>query len=133
MGASDFEFQQRFWIFGAIFFFAFGAYNLDRVNAGQAVVDWIGRLRGVPPADWQYHAIFIIAALFCIANAAIRTWGTAYLNPEVMVDKRLHTSRVVADGPYRYVRNPLYFGNVLLAIGFGMMASRVGFFILVAG
>ncbi len=46
---------------------------------------------------------------------------------------RLHTSRLVADGPYRYVRNPLYFGNILLAIGFGLMSSRIGFAILVLG
>jgi len=133
MGATDFEFKQRFWIFGAIFFFAFASYNLDHINAGQAVVEWAARLRGVPSAEWQYHALFAVAALFCVANAAIRTWGTAYLNPEVMVDAQLHTSRVVADGPYRYVRNPLYFGNVLLGIGFGFMASRVGFFVLAVG
>jgi hypothetical protein len=41
------------------------------------------------------------------------------------------SSRLLADGPYRYVRNPLYFGNILLAIGFGLMASRIGFAILV--
>jgi len=133
MGASDFEFRYRFWIFGAIFFIAFGSYNVDHVNASQALIEWIARLRGVAAADWQYHAIFAVAALFCIANAAVRTWGTAYLNPEVMVDSRLHSTRLVADGPYRYVRNPLYFGNVLLAIGFGMMASRIGFVILVGG
>lgn len=133
MGASDFEFRYRFWIFGAIFFFAFGSYNLDHVNASQALIEWIARLRGVAAADWQYHAIFAIAALFCVANAVVRTWATAYLNPEVMVDSRLHSTRLVADGPYRYVRNPLYFGNVLLAIGFGMMASRIGFVILVGG
>jgi len=133
MGASDFEFRYRFWFFGAIFFFAFGSYNLDHVNASQALIEWIARLRGVAAADWQYHAIFAMAALLCIANAAVRTWATAYLHPEVMVDGRLHTTRLVADGPYRHVRNPLYFGNVLLAIGFGMMASRAGFVILVAG
>jgi protein-S-isoprenylcysteine O-methyltransferase Ste14 len=133
VGASDFEFKNRFWIFGAIFFAAFACYNLDHVNAGQALIEWIARMRGTPAADWQYHAIFAIAALFCIANAALRTWGTAYLNSEVMVDMRLHTSRLVADGPYRYVRNPLYFGNILLAIGFGMMASRIGFVVLVVG
>jgi hypothetical protein len=77
--------------------------------------------------------VFAIGALFCVAAAALRTWGTAYLNPEVMVDARLHTTRLVADGPYRYVRNPLYLGNVLLAIGFGLMASRVGFVVLVLG
>lgn len=131
--ATDFEFKFRFWIFGAIFGIAFYSYSIDHQNAGAALVDWIARLRGAPAPDWGYHAIFAVAALFCIANAAVRTWGTAYLNPEVMVDMRLHTTRLVADGPYRYLRNPLYFGNILLAIGFGLMASRIGFCILVLG
>ncbi|MGD0932546.1 MAG: isoprenylcysteine carboxylmethyltransferase family protein [Candidatus Korobacteraceae bacterium] len=133
LAASDFEFKFRFWIFGAIFGVAFFGYSLDHQNAGAALVDWIARLRGTPAPDWEYHAIFAVAALFCLANAVVRTWGTAYLNPEVMVDMRLHTTRLVADGPYRYLRNPLYFGNILLAIGFGLMASRIGFFILVLG
>jgi len=131
--ATDFEFKYRFWIFGAIFFIAFFSYSVDHENVAAAFVDWIAKLRGTRAADWQYHAIFAIATLFCIANAMIRTWGTAYLNPEVMVDKRIHTSRLVADGPYRYLRNPLYFGNILLGIGFGLMASRIGFAILVLG
>jgi protein-S-isoprenylcysteine O-methyltransferase Ste14 len=133
LAATDFEFKFRFWIFGAIFSIAFFGYSLDHQNAGAALVDWTARLRGTPASDWEYHAIFAIAALFCVANAAVRTWGTAYLNPEVMVDMQLHTTRLVADGPYRYLRNPLYFGNILLAIGFGLMASRIGFFILVLG
>jgi len=133
LAASDFEFKFRFWIFGAIFGIAFFSYSLDHQNAGAALVDWTARLRGTPAPDWEYHTVFAVAALFCLANAAVRTWGTAYLNPEVMVDMRLHTTRLVADGPYRYLRNPLYFGNILLAIGFGLMASRIGFFILVLG
>jgi protein-S-isoprenylcysteine O-methyltransferase Ste14 len=133
LAASDFEFKNRFWIFGAIFGIAFFSYNLDHRDVSQALVEWIAGRRGVPSADWQYHTIFAIAALFCFANAMVRTWGTAYLNPEVMVDMKLHTSRLVADGPYRYLRNPLYFGNILLAIGFGLMASRIGFVILVLG
>lgn len=96
-------------------------------------MEWIARLRGSAAATADYHLIFAVAALFCIAAAIVRTWGTAYLNPEVMVDTQMHSSRLVADGPYRYVRNPLYFGNILLAIGFGLMASRIGFVFLVLG
>jgi protein-S-isoprenylcysteine O-methyltransferase Ste14 len=131
--ASNFEFKFRFWIFGALFWVAFASYSLDSQNSGAALTEWIGRLRGVPATDANYRLIFSIAALFCIAAAALRTWGTAYLNPEVMVDARLHTTRLVADGPYRYVRNPLYLGNILLAIGFGLMSSRIGFVVLVLG
>ena len=131
--ASDFEFKYRFWIFGALFWLAFLSYAVDHQTSGVALVEWIGRLRGVAPTDAANHWIFAIAAVFCIAAAALRTWGTAYLNSNVMVDKRLHTTRLVADGPYRFVRNPLYLGNILLGIGFGLMASRIGFFILVLG
>ena len=131
--ASDFEFKARFWIFGALFWVAFFTYSFDHTNSGAALVDWLCRLRGVKPTDGDYHVIFAVGAIFCIAAASVRTWATAYLNSAVMVDMRLHTSRLVADGPYRYLLNPLYFGNILLAIGFGLMTSRIGFFVLVLG
>lgn len=131
--ASNFEFKYRFWIFGALFWIAFSVYSIDHQNSASALLDWFAHVRGTAVADWQYHAVFAVAALFCIANVALRTWATAYLNSAVMVDKRLHTTRLVADGPYRYVRNPLYLGNILLAIGFGLLASRLGFVILVVG
>jgi len=131
--ASNFEFKYRFWIFGALFWLAFATYSIDHQTSGLALAQWLGRWRGVAPTHGDVRAIFAIGALFCFAAAALRTWGTAYLNPEVMVDMRMHTTRLVADGPYRYVRNPLYLGNILLGIGFGLMASRVGFFILVLG
>jgi len=37
----------------------------------------------------------------------------------------------VADGPFRYVRNPLYFANLPMAAGIGVLASRSGFAFLV--
>jgi len=50
-----------------------------------------------------------------------------------MRDRRVHTDRLLADGPYRYVRYPLYLGNILMAVGIGFMASRIGFVILSVG
>jgi len=133
LAASEFEFKQRFWIIGAIFFVAFFSYNLDSQNAGAAVTEWMARLRGTTAIRMDYRLTFAVAALFAVAAALLRTWATAYLNPEVMMDPHVQSSRLVADGPYRYVRNPLYFGNILLAVGFGLMASQVGFLILLLG
>jgi len=131
--ASEFEFKHRFWIIGAIFTLGFLSYNLDPQNAGAAVTDCFARIHGATATRNDYRLTFVIASLFTVAAALIRTWGTAYLNPEVMIAMRVQTARLVADGPYRYVRNPLYFGNILWAVGFGFMASRIGFFILVPG
>jgi protein-S-isoprenylcysteine O-methyltransferase Ste14 len=81
----------------------------------------------------QLQLLFAIAAALIAGCAWMRTWGTAYLRSEVVHDSALHSEKLVADGPYRHVRNPLYFGNVLLAAGIGMMASRTGWFVLVIG
>ena len=131
--ATNFEFRYRFWVFGALFWLAFASYSLDHQNAGAALVEWLARVRQGSAPDAAYRAVFAVGALFCIAAALLRTWATAYLHAAVMVDMRLHTARLVADGPYRYVRNPLYLGNILLALGFATMASRLGFLILVGG
>lgn len=50
-----------------------------------------------------------------------------------MHDAHLRTEGLVADGPYRHVRNPLYMANVPMAVGMGLLASRTGFLILVVG
>jgi hypothetical protein len=42
------------------------------------------------------------------------------------------SASLVADGPYRHVRNPLYLANALMAIGMGATMSRSGFLVAVA-
>jgi protein-S-isoprenylcysteine O-methyltransferase Ste14 len=59
-----------------------------------------------------------------IASALIRVWGSAYLGREVVHDHALHSEALRADGPYRHTRNPLYFGNALMAVGHGNVRAR---------
>jgi protein-S-isoprenylcysteine O-methyltransferase Ste14 len=131
--ASDFEFKFRFWIFGAIFFVAFYLYAVDHVNSAVALLQALAP--SINPQsnlgeNWL-RLIYACGALLVFIAAALRTWGTAYLQAAVVHDMNLHSHRVVADGPFRYTRNPLYFGNLFLAIGIGVMASRAGFVFLV--
>jgi hypothetical protein len=56
--------------------------------------------------------------------------ASAYLRADVVQDPNLHAEKVLADGPYRYVRNPLY---ILVAIGMGLLASRLEFAFIVLG
>jgi protein-S-isoprenylcysteine O-methyltransferase Ste14 len=83
--------------------------------------------------DAWVRIMFFVSAALVFAGTAIRTWGTAYLRTEVMHDKRVRSERLLADGPFRYVRNPLYLGNVTAGAGIGLLASRTGFLVLVFG
>ena len=80
--------------------------------------------------DRVAQLLFAIAAVLVILAAIVRTWGSAYLKSEIVYASEIKTAALVADGPYRHVRNPLYFGNVLMALGMGAMASRTGFIVL---
>lgn len=133
MQATLFEFRNRWWIFAGLFSVAFLAYAIDQMNTGQAIGNWISRHSSINVTDNTYRIIFGCAALLQALSAFLRTWGTSYLQAEVMSDSRIHTEKLLADGPYRYVRNPLYLGNIIMAIAIGVMASRVGFVILTVG
>jgi len=132
MQASLFEFRHRWWVFAFLFLVAFSAYFLDKVNSGVAIADWLAKRHGAV-TDNAYRLVFGFGALLLMVAAFLRTWGTAYLQAAVMRDSRVHTEKLLADGPYRHVRNPLYLGNILMAIGIGFMASRLGFLILLLG
>ena len=75
----------------------------------------------------------VCAAVVLIAAAFLRTWASSYLHSDVVYASNIQARSLVADGPYRHMRNPLYFANFLMAIGMGAMTSRIGFFVLVLG
>jgi protein-S-isoprenylcysteine O-methyltransferase Ste14 len=158
MPATDFEFRNRFWVMGIIFWLGFFCYSFDPVNAGAALLgahtptsstpltvsvagvrlvfpslayETFGMTPGSEQGRWKLQLIFGLAALLVAAAAMMRTWATAYLQSDVVQDPKLRTEAVVADGPYRYVRNPLYFANVLMAVSMGLLASRTGWFVIV--
>jgi protein-S-isoprenylcysteine O-methyltransferase Ste14 len=132
MRASDFEFRYRALLIAAIFFLGFWAYAIDHINLVQAIVHrTVGE--NSPHASLLTHLLFAFGTLLVALAALIRTWGAAYLNSSVVHDAKLHADVLVADGPYRYVRHPLYLGGIVSAPGIGLMASRLGFVIIVVG
>ncbi len=128
MRASNFEFRNRFWLISALFLAAFGCYIFDHRNAAQMFARLLGQ-----DTRFGVQLVFGIGALVAFLAAWIRTWASAYLRTSVVKDAAIHSDRIVADGPYRHLRNPLYFGTVLLGVSFGMIASPTGFLVLVGG
>jgi protein-S-isoprenylcysteine O-methyltransferase Ste14 len=133
MRATKFEFEQRFWIIGFIFAFGFFLYNVDKTNASLWLLHVVAPSVN-PDSDYGNNLarlIFGAGALLVFLAAAFRTWATAYLKTEVVHDQAQHSEGLVADGPYRHLRNPLYFANVPMAAGMGLLASRAGWIFMV--
>jgi protein-S-isoprenylcysteine O-methyltransferase Ste14 len=131
MKATSWEFANRAMIFGMIIGVPFGLYTLDHENATAILADWLGA-QGHLNADRLAQVLFAIAGLLVAAAALIRTWASSYLNAGVVYASSVKTAFLVADGPYRRTRNPLYFANILMAIAMGSMMSRSGDVLCVA-
>jgi protein-S-isoprenylcysteine O-methyltransferase Ste14 len=128
MKATPFEFRHRSLLNLLQFWIAFQLYSFDRVNIVWAFLHW-----DTPHGALLARFVFGFAALLLAFAAGIRTWAAAYLRSSVVHDTNLHTNKIVADGPYRHLRNPLYLGTFLMTLGIGFLASRSGFVVLVVG
>lgn len=126
MHASTWEFENRAFIFGLVFFVAFGLYFLDPQNVTAAFANALEHRFGVS-ADLIARLSFVSATLLLAVAALLRSWASAYLKSNIVYASSIKTDALVADGPYRFVRNPLYLANVGLAIGWGALMSRAGF------
>jgi protein-S-isoprenylcysteine O-methyltransferase Ste14 len=133
MRATKFEFEQRFWVIGMIFALGFFLYNVDKTNAALWLLHLIAPSVD-PNSDHGNNLVRLIfgcGALLVFLAAAFRTWATAYLKTEIVHDQAQHSEGLVADGPYRHLRNPLYFANLPMAAGMGLLASRAGWIFMV--
>jgi len=130
MKASNWEFRNRATVFGLIFGFTFPLYVLDPQNSTVALANWLGAGRQLD-TDLVARLLFAFAAFLLVVAALIRTWASSYLQASVVYASEVKSESLVADGPYRRVRNPLYFANVLMIIAMGAMMSRLGFFVAV--
>ena len=133
MRATKFEFEQRFWIITGIYVVGFCLSAFDHTPFIVALRHLIAPsiTRGSPEAILFARIVIAAWALLVFLAAALRTWGAAYLRTSVVHDTAQHSEALVADGPFRYARNPLYLANLPMAVGIGVLASRSGWIFLV--
>lgn len=67
---------------------------------------------------WSLIIGFIIAA----TGEMIRLWGVSYAGSETRTTGKVGGTYLVISGPFGYVRNPLYLGNMILYFGIGIMS-----------
>jgi protein-S-isoprenylcysteine O-methyltransferase Ste14 len=139
MKATRFEFRYRIWIGFAIYVLGFWAPWLRYGNdAGAVTTTWLelaGELAATHALALQSATVLVtaLAIFFAAVGTAFRVWGTAYLGTGIVQSGAMHARAVVAAGPYRHLRNPLYLGSFLFALAVAILMPPTGaIFFLVA-
>lgn len=60
-----------------------------------------------------------------LLGECLRAWGVMYAGSETRTTGGVGASRLVTSGPFAFVRNPLYVGNILLYTGIGVMSGAL--------
>ncbi len=68
---------------------------------------------------------FIIGTVLALVGEGIRFLGVAYAGSLTRVTGSVGAPAVVMAGPFAYVRNPLYVGNMLLYVGIGLASNAL--------
>ena len=139
MRASALEFRLRMAINAIIIILGFWAPWIEAWHIGRRIslLEWLalelGRA-GIASFSLATRALLILAMLIAAKAALFRVWGAAYLGPSTVNSMNMVAGKVVADGPYRYLRNPLYIGLwcMIIALAFLMPVSGAVFAVILS-
>jgi protein-S-isoprenylcysteine O-methyltransferase Ste14 len=138
--ASAFEYRFRYALHTVIFLLGFTApwnYALHVDPTGPNAHLWgilaanMARL-GVGSIGTAFDVLLAVGIVCALAGALLRTWGAAYLGASVVQSSQMHTAQagvptgILQDGPFRYVRNPLYLGTFLHTLALSLLMPESG-------
>src|SRR3954454_5959911 len=114
-----------------------GDYNLKPLTFVVRAGGWLFRQRSwlplplvaalllIPAPDGASGAPFWIAgAAVVAAGEGVRLWAVHHIGA-ISRTRSDRLGPLIATGPFSYVRNPLYLGNILLWLGFSLSARLV--------
>ena len=64
----------------------------------------------------------VVGFLIAVVGELIRCWGVSWAGSETRTTGGVGGSNLIISGPFAYVRNPLYVGNILMYFGLGVMS-----------
>jgi protein-S-isoprenylcysteine O-methyltransferase Ste14 len=129
--ATAVEFRLRFLICIAIYVLGFTApwNHLLHLDAGRTA--WLSLAAWPAHNQWLTFTattvtLLAISILCALAAALLRTWASACLGPTVVQAHTMQGDTVVASGPFRYLRNPLYFGTFIHTFALALLMPPTG-------
>ncbi|MCB9218486.1 MAG: isoprenylcysteine carboxylmethyltransferase family protein [Ignavibacteriales bacterium] len=65
---------------------------------------------------------WIIGLIILILGELLRFWGVSFAGSITRTTSSVKADQLVTAGPFAHVRNPLYVGNILIYLGFGIIS-----------
>lgn len=131
MRASAVEFRLRMWIQVGIVIVGFWAPWIGALDLGRrfSTLAWIAlqmsRL-GLASFAVATPIVIVLGALAAGLGMVLRIWGAAYLGYEVVHHGQMQGGAVMAAGPFRFVRNPLYLGGWFMMAALSLLMPPSG-------
>jgi protein-S-isoprenylcysteine O-methyltransferase Ste14 len=131
VGASAIEFRLRMGINAAIIVLGFWAPWIGPWGFGRRIslLEWLAieiSRTGLLRFTVATPVVIVAGALVAGIGAVLRVSGTAYLGPGLVQSARMKADGVMADGPYRFARNPLYLGLWCMVAAMALMMPPTG-------
>jgi len=67
---------------------------------------------------WSLITGFIVVMI----GELLRLWGVSWAGSETRTTGHMEGTFLIVSGPFAYVRNPLYIGNIFIYLGIGIMS-----------
>jgi len=138
MKATQLEFRFRILIAALLYILGFWAPWTRYGAAAPATTAWLALSTTLArwrllPLDQATLLVTSLAILCALLGAALRVWGAAYLGSGVVQSSAMHAGQVMASGPYRYVRNPLYLGTWTFSLSVAILMPPSGALFFIVG
>ena len=137
MTASRIEFKLRYFTHSVVYVLGFLLPWNRWVGFGErttwvTVAGWLGR-HGWLSFQTGSELVLSFGIACAVIGAWLRVWGSSYLGAGVVQDGAMHGDAVVADGPYRHLRNPLYLGTIFNTLAIALLMAPAGAVFAVVG
>ena len=132
MKAFPLEYRLRYLVHGILYALGFFAPWERYTSFSLGSSTWWLLLASFPARErWlsftaSSQVLLILGCVAATLGAALRFWGASFLGAAIVRSNEMHGSQVLADGPFRYMRNPLYLGTLLNAAALSLLMPPTG-------
>jgi protein-S-isoprenylcysteine O-methyltransferase Ste14 len=137
MRATALEFRLRMLILVAIAIIGVWAPWVGPWDIGRRIstIEWLALQ--ISRIGWLSFSVatpivIVFGALLAAVGMVLRVWGAAYLGYTTVHHADMQAGAVMAAGPYRYVRNPLYLGGWFMFAAISLLVTPSGALFIMA-